>query len=94
MYINSARAAYVSAGLAIYDTMQYIRCPRFSTLCIGQAASMRLRCCSAPANKGERFCASEFARDFGASAQRRGYYGQAADIARHAQRNRQAEVAD
>jgi ATP-dependent Clp protease protease subunit len=29
----------VSAGLAIYDTMQYIRCP-VSTVCIGQAASM------------------------------------------------------
>lgn len=38
MYINSP-GGYVTAGLAIYDTMQYIRCP-ISTLCIGQAASM------------------------------------------------------
>ncbi len=38
LYINSP-GGLVSAGLAIYDTMQYIR-PRVSTLCIGQAASM------------------------------------------------------
>eukprot|EP00252_Welwitschia_mirabilis_P023701 TRINITY_DN6773_c0_g1_i1.p1 TRINITY_DN6773_c0_g1~~TRINITY_DN6773_c0_g1_i1.p1 ORF type:complete len:247 (+),score=38.55 TRINITY_DN6773_c0_g1_i1:171-911(+) len=38
MYINSP-GGVVTAGLAIYDTMQYIRCP-VSTLCIGQAASM------------------------------------------------------
>ncbi|MEO1101196.1 MAG: ATP-dependent Clp protease proteolytic subunit [Pseudomonadota bacterium] len=38
MYINSP-GGYVSSGLAIYDTMQYIRCP-ISTVCIGQAASM------------------------------------------------------
>ncbi|MEM8617087.1 MAG: ATP-dependent Clp protease proteolytic subunit, partial [Pseudomonadota bacterium] len=38
MYINSP-GGYVTAGLAIYDTMQYIRCP-ISTVCIGQAASM------------------------------------------------------
>src|ERR1700712_4046557 len=37
-YINSP-GGVVSAGLAIYDTMQYIRCP-ISTVCIGQAASM------------------------------------------------------
>lgn len=37
-YINSP-GGVVSAGLAIYDTMQYIRCP-VSTVCIGQAASM------------------------------------------------------
>ncbi len=37
-YINSP-GGIVSSGLAIYDTMQYIR-PRISTLCIGQAASM------------------------------------------------------
>ena len=37
MYINSPGGA-VTAGLAIYDTMQYIR-PKISTLCIGQAAS-------------------------------------------------------
>lgn len=38
MYINS-RGGSVTAGLAIYDTMQYIRSP-IATLCIGQAASM------------------------------------------------------
>jgi ATP-dependent Clp protease protease subunit len=38
MYINSP-GGVVTAGLAIYDTMQYIDCP-ISTLCIGQAASM------------------------------------------------------
>jgi len=38
MYINSP-GGVVTAGLAIYDTMQYIR-PKVSTVCIGQAASM------------------------------------------------------
>ncbi len=38
LYINTP-GGVVSSGLAIYDTMQYIR-PRISTLCIGQAASM------------------------------------------------------
>ncbi|MDR1885989.1 MAG: ATP-dependent Clp endopeptidase proteolytic subunit ClpP [Synergistaceae bacterium] len=38
LYINSP-GGVVSAGLAIYDTMQYIKCP-VSTICTGQAASM------------------------------------------------------
>jgi ATP-dependent Clp protease protease subunit len=38
LYINSP-GGVITAGLAIYDTMQYIRCP-VSTLCLGQAASM------------------------------------------------------
>jgi ATP-dependent Clp protease protease subunit len=38
LYLNSP-GGLVTAGLAIYDTMQYIR-PRISTLCMGQAASM------------------------------------------------------
>lgn len=38
LYINSPGGS-VSAGLGIYDTMQYLKCP-VSTLCIGQAASM------------------------------------------------------
>lgn len=38
LYINSP-GGVVTAGLAIYDTMQYVRCP-VSTMCIGQAASM------------------------------------------------------
>ncbi len=52
-YINSP-GGVVSAGLAIYDTMQYIRSP-VSTLCIGQAASMGslLLCAGA---KGKRYC--------------------------------------
>jgi ATP-dependent Clp protease protease subunit len=38
MYINSP-GGVITAGLAIYDTMQYIKC-KVSTICIGQAASM------------------------------------------------------
>lgn len=38
LYINSP-GGIVSAGLAIYDTMQYVKCP-VSTICLGQAASM------------------------------------------------------
>ena len=38
LYINSPGGS-VSAGLAMYDTMQYVRCP-VATMCIGQAASM------------------------------------------------------
>ncbi|MEL7370572.1 MAG: ATP-dependent Clp endopeptidase proteolytic subunit ClpP [Myxococcota bacterium] len=38
LYINSPGGS-VSAGLAIYDTMQYVRCP-ITTICVGQAASM------------------------------------------------------
>ena len=38
LYINSP-GGIITAGLAIYDTMQYVRCP-VSTVCIGQAASM------------------------------------------------------
>ncbi|MCL1946751.1 MAG: ATP-dependent Clp protease proteolytic subunit, partial [Chitinivibrionia bacterium] len=38
LYINSP-GGYVSSGLAIYDTMRFIR-PNVSTICIGQAASM------------------------------------------------------
>lgn len=38
LYINSP-GGVITAGLAIYDTMQYVRCP-ISTVCVGQAASM------------------------------------------------------
>jgi ATP-dependent Clp protease protease subunit len=50
-YINSP-GGVVSAGLAIYDTMQYIRSP-VSTVCIGQAASMGslLLCAGAPGKR-------------------------------------------
>ena len=51
-YINSP-GGVVSAGLAIYDTMQYIRSP-VSTVCVGQAASMGSLLLAAGA-KGKRF---------------------------------------
>ena len=52
-YINSP-GGVVSAGLAIYDTMQFIK-PDVSTLCIGQAASMgSLLLCAG--TKGKRYC--------------------------------------
>ncbi|MFW6366038.1 MAG: ATP-dependent Clp endopeptidase proteolytic subunit ClpP [Spirochaetota bacterium] len=51
MYINSP-GGIVTAGLAIYDTMQYIK-PEVATLCIGQAASMAslLLCAGAPGKR-------------------------------------------
>ena len=52
MYINSP-GGVVTAGMAIYDTMQYIR-PDVSTLCMGQAASMGAVLLSAGA-KGKRY---------------------------------------
>src|ERR671919_1483045 len=52
-YINSP-GGMVSSGLAVYDTMQYIR-PDVSTLCIGQAASMGSLLLAAGA-PGKRFC--------------------------------------
>lgn len=52
-YINSP-GGIVSSGLAVYDTMQYIR-PDVSTLCIGQAASMGSLLLTAGA-PGKRFC--------------------------------------
>jgi ATP-dependent Clp protease protease subunit len=51
-YINSP-GGYVTAGLAIYDTMQYVRCP-VQTICMGQAASMGALLLSGGA-KGKRF---------------------------------------
>ncbi len=52
MYINSP-GGIVTAGLAIYDTMQYIK-PDVSTICVGQAASMAAVLLAAGA-KGKRF---------------------------------------
>jgi ATP-dependent Clp protease, protease subunit len=52
LYINSPGGA-VTAGLAIYDTMQYVRTP-VSTICIGQAASMGAILLAA-GQKGKRF---------------------------------------
>lgn len=53
MYINSPGGS-VTAGLAIYDTMQYIKCD-VSTFCIGMAASMAAVILSSGA-KGKRIC--------------------------------------
>ena len=53
LYINSPGGA-VTAGLAIYDTMQFIK-PDVSTVCLGQAASMGAFLLSGGA-KGKRFC--------------------------------------
>ncbi|HPP88403.1 MAG TPA: ATP-dependent Clp protease proteolytic subunit, partial [bacterium] len=52
IYINSP-GGIVTAGLAIYDTIQYIR-PEISTICVGQAASMAALILAAGA-KGKRF---------------------------------------
>lgn len=52
LYINSPGGS-VSAGLAIYDTMQYIK-PKISTICMGQAASMGALLL-ASGEKGKRF---------------------------------------
>jgi len=52
LYINSPGGS-VTAGLAIYDTMQYIKCP-ISTVCIGLAGSMAATLLSA-GTKGKRF---------------------------------------
>lgn len=52
-YINSP-GGHVTAGMAVYDTMQYIK-PDITTLCIGQAASMGAVLLAAGA-KGKRYC--------------------------------------
>ena len=52
VYINSP-GGVVTSGLAMYDTMQYVRCP-VSTMCIGQAASMGAVLLGA-GRKGRRF---------------------------------------
>lgn len=79
LYINSP-GGLVTAGLAIYDTMQYIRCD-VVTLCIGQAASMGSLLLAAGA-KGKRFCLPN-ARVM-THQPSGGYQGQAADIEIHA----------
>jgi len=78
-YINSPGGS-VSAGMAIYDTMQFIK-PAVSTLCIGQAASMGAFLLTAGA-KGKRFALPNarvmIHQPMG------GFQGQASDIAIHA----------
>ena len=80
MYINSP-GGYVSSGLAIYDTMQYIRCP-IGTVCVGQAASMGSLLLAA-GEKGMR-TALPNARIM-LHQPSGGYSGVATDIERHAE---------
>ncbi len=79
LYINSP-GGVVTAGMAIFDTMQYIRCP-VSTICIGQAASMG-SFLLAGGEKGKRF-ALENARIM-IHQPLGGFQGQASDIEIHA----------
>lgn len=80
MYINSP-GGVVTSGLAIYDTMQYIR-PAVSTLCIGQAASMGSLLLTA-GEKSMRFSLPN-ARIM-LHQPSGGFQGQASDIERHAE---------
>jgi ATP-dependent Clp protease protease subunit len=80
MYINSP-GGVVTSGMAIYDTMQFIRCP-IATLCIGQAASMGSLLLTAGA-KGMRYALPN-ARIM-VHQPSGGFSGQASDIERHAQ---------
>ena len=79
LYINSPGGS-VTAGMAIYDTMQFIK-PNVSTLCIGQAASMGALLLAA-GEKGKRFCLPNsrvmIHQPLG------GFQGQASDIEIHA----------
>jgi ATP-dependent Clp protease protease subunit len=79
LYINSPGGS-VTAGMAIYDTMQFIK-PDVSTLCIGQAASMGALLLTAGA-KNKRFCLPNsrvmIHQPLG------GFQGQASDIEIHA----------
>jgi ATP-dependent Clp protease protease subunit len=80
MYINSP-GGVVTSGMAIYDTMQFVR-PPISTLCIGQAASMGslLLCAGTP---GMRYALTN-ARIM-VHQPSGGFSGQASDIERHAE---------
>ncbi len=80
LYINSPGGA-VTAGMAIYDTMRFIK-PDVSTMCIGQAASMGafLLACGAP---GKRYCLPNSRVMIHQPSG--GYQGQASDIHIHAQ---------
>ena len=80
LYINSP-GGVVTSGMAIYDTIQFVK-PDVSTLCIGQAASMGslLLCAGA---KGQRFALPN-ARIM-VHQPSGGFQGQASDIERHAE---------
>jgi ATP-dependent Clp protease protease subunit len=80
MYINSP-GGVVTSGMAIYDTMQFIR-PAVSTLCVGQAASMASLLLTA-GEKGQRFALPN-ARVM-LHQPSGGFQGQASDIERHAE---------
>jgi ATP-dependent Clp protease protease subunit len=80
MYINSP-GGVVTSGMAIYDTMQFIR-PAVSTLCVGQAASMGSLLLTA-GEKGQRFALPN-ARVM-LHQPSGGFQGQASDIERHAE---------
>ena len=80
MYINSP-GGVVTSGMAIYDTMQFIR-PSVSTLCVGQAASMGSLLLAA-GEKGQRFALPN-ARIL-LHQPSGGFQGQASDIERHAE---------
>ncbi len=79
LYINSPGGA-VTAGLSIYDTMQFIKCD-VSTICVGQAASMGALLL-AGGEKGKRF-ALPHSRIM-VHQPSAGYHGQATDISIHA----------
>lgn len=79
MYINSP-GGIVTAGLAIYDTMQYIK-PKISTLCIGQASSMGSLLLTA-GEKGMRYSLPHSRIMIHQPSG--GYQGQATDIEIHA----------
>ena len=79
-YINSPGGS-VSAGMAIFDTMQFIR-PDVSTLCIGMAASMGAFLLAAGA-KGKRFALPNSTVLIHQPSG--GFQGQVSDIERHAQ---------
>ena len=80
LYINSP-GGIVTAGMAIYDTMQFIR-PPVSTLCIGQAASMGSLLLAA-GEKGMRYCLPH--SRVMVHQPSGGFSGQASDIERHAE---------
>ena len=80
MYINSP-GGVVTSGLAIYDTMQYIRCP-ITTVCIGQAASAASWLLAA-GQKGQRFALPNSRIMLHQPSG--GYQGQATDMASYAQ---------
>jgi len=79
-YINSG-GGVITAGLAIYDTMQYVK-PDVSTICIGQAASMAAVLMAAGA-RGKRYCLPN-ARFLIHQPLGYGLQGQATDIEIHA----------